>query len=1227
MGIIYKYFIILFLFILPSACATYNTQIKNNNFSTQFPDKEIDHTFYLIGDAGNSAIGTSTIALQAFKQNLSKASKNSTAIFLGDNIYPKGLPKKGHKNRTFAEHQLDIQTEAVQNFKGETIFIPGNHDWYSGLSGLKRQEKYIEEILGKNTFLPVNGCPIENRHISEDIELIIIDSEWYLTNWDSHPTINDDCEIKTRSKFFDELEGLIKKARGKTTLIALHHPMFTNGSHGGQYSFKSHLTPLPVLGSLKNLIRKTSGISPADIQNSRYNEFRKRIITLSQENDKTIFISGHDHNLQYLVKDNIPQIVSGSGSKKTATRNVDGEFSSSDPGFAILDVFKDGSSVVRFYTAKGDNLLFQKEIFKANEKIDLGNYDSHFSSKVKSSVYSKDEITKSKSFSWLWGERYRKYFGTEILAPTVNLDTLYGGLKPVRKGGGHQSKSLRLVDNDGKEYVMRALRKNAVQYLQAVAFKDKYIEGQFNDTYTEKLLMDVFTGSHPYAPFTIATLSDALGIYHTNPILYYVPKQLALGDYNSEYGNELYMIEERASDGHGNLESFGYSNTLISTDDLLKNLRKNDTHYVDERAYVRARLFDMLIGDWDRHEDQWRWAVFKDKNGNDMYRPVPRDRDQAFSIMADGFLLNIATTLVPALRLMQSYDEELRSPKWFNLEPYPLDMALINNADRALWEAQAKHIQQNLTDSIIDKAFTYFPEEVNDETVDIIKRKLKGRRSNLNLISDNYYRHINKYAVITGTDKDDWFELERMPNGKTKVTAYRIINGVKGRIIHDRIYNKTETKEIWIYGLDDEDNFEVKGNGDNYIKIRLVGGQNNDRYDISNGSKTFVYDFKSKKNTLINKKGRIRFKDDYETNIYNYKKLKNSSNQFIPTIGSNPDDGFKFGLSNTFTLYGFERNPFTQQHTLAASYYFATRGYDISYNAEFANIIGNMNLGIEGKFTSPNFSSNFFGFGNSTPNFDDDLGLDYNRVKLRTIKISPTLIWRGISGASFKTAISYESVEVEETEGRFINDYLNTNDGISQAFFGGEVTYQYENYDNKAFPTLGMMTSLKAGFKINEKDLDRGFAYLIPEIGFDNKLVSNGRLVLATKLKAHLNFGDDFEFYQAANIGANNGLRGYRNERFTGKNAFFQNTDLRFNFRKLKTGLIPLQIGLYGGFDYGRVWVANDLVSDPDYNSETWNTSIGGGIFVNAADMITGNLSFFNSSDGLLVAFTFGFGF
>ena len=58
-----------------------------------------------------------------------------------------------------------------------------------------------------------------------------------------------------------------------------------------------------------------------------------------------------------------------------------------------------------------------------------------------------------------------------------------------------------------------------------------------------------FTGSHPYAPFTIGTLADKIGVFHTNPVLYYVPKQNALGYYNDDFGDELYMIEERASDG------------------------------------------------------------------------------------------------------------------------------------------------------------------------------------------------------------------------------------------------------------------------------------------------------------------------------------------------------------------------------------------------------------------------------------------------------------------------------------------------------------------------------------------------------------------------------------------------------------------------------------------------------------------------------------------------------
>nr|WP_308990965.1 metallophosphoesterase [Mariniflexile sp. KMM 9835] len=1211
--------------LLFSACATYSPQYKDSNWKADISTKEIAHSFYLIGDAGNSPLGTSSKALEAFKNQLSKASKQSTVIFLGDNVYPKGVPNKEDENREFAEHQLNIQTEAVENFKGKTIFIPGNHDWYSGMKGLKRQEDFIEDKLGKNTFLPENGCPIEKVTISDDVVLIIIDSEWYLADWDKYPTINDDCDIKTRSKFFDELEGEIKKAQGKTTLIAVHHPMFSNGSHGGQYSFSSHLKPFPVLGTLKNIIRQTGGVTTVDVQNKLYNELRKRIITLSQENDKVVFVSGHDHNLQYIVQDNVQQIISGSGSKISTTRNVgNGQFSYGTPGYAILDVYTDGASQVRFYSAENDKVVFQTQVLSKDKKDDALNYPTSFPKERIAAIYKKEEISKGSIYKTLWGDRFRTYYGTEIKAPTVNLDTLFGGLTPIRKGGGHQSKSLRLKDKQGREYVMRALRKNAIQYLQAVAFKDQYIEGQFEDTYTEGLLQDIFTGSHPYAPFVVGPLADAVGIYHTNPVLYYVPKQNAIGQFNDEFGDELYMIEERTDDGHGDKASFGFSNTMISTDDLLKKINKDEDFVLDEAAYIRARLFDMLIGDWDRHEDQWRWAEFKE-HGKTIYKPVPRDRDQVFSKMADGMLLKLATSIIPSLRLMKSYSEDLKNPKWFNTEPYPLDMALINQSGRDVWNAQVKQITENLTDAIIDEAFTNFPKEVQDETIQDIKRKLQGRRANLQKISEAYFNHINKFAVIKGTNKDDWFEIERMPGGKTKVLAYRIKKGEKADLFHQRTYNTNETNEIWIYGLDDDDVFKVSGEGDHLIKVRLIGGQNNDVYNIVNGSKVKVYEYKSKENTFKTPEGRVKLTDDYETNVYDYKKLKNNTNQLIPTIGTNPDDGFKIGLLNTFTTYGFERNPFTSQHSLSGAYYFATKGFDVSYSGEFAHVVGHMNLGLKVHFTSPNFAMNFFGFGNETPNYeaDDndgfDVGLDYNRVKISLLKVSPSLIWRGRFGASFEVGVSFEHNEVEETEGRFINLVLNDIIEVGNSFYGMNAKYQYSNSDSKAFPTLGMLVALETGYK-NNVDTSNGFGYIIPELAFDYKLIPSGQLVLATKLKAQINLGDGFEFYQAANLGANNGLRGYRNERFTGKSAFVQSTDLRLNLRKLKTGLLPLNIGLYGGADYGKVWME-------DEDSNKWNTSLGGGFFVNAANMITGNVSAFHSHDGLLIAFKLGFGF
>ena len=1220
-----KIFYILIVFFC-SACATFKPQYKKEVSTNVFPtNKDVAHTFYLIGDAGNSNLGKTSKALQAFEKDLKNANENSTAIFLGDNIYPVGLPNKKNKNYNLYKHRLQVQIDVLKEFKGDPIFIAGNHDWYSGLQGLKDQEKIIKKALGKKSFLPKAGCPIDNIHISDDIELILIDTHWYVTNWDKHPKINDNCDIKTRADFFSEFSSLIKKARGKTTIVALHHPLFTNGAHGGEYSFKNHMKPLPFLGTLKNVLRETTGVSNADISNKIFNDFKSQLITTAQNNKKVVLVSGHEHNLQYLIQDNIRQIISGSGSKAKALRNKGaGLFGYATAGYTKLTIFKDGASKATFYSVDDDKIVFETEVFPKNTKKSIETYPENFPKTVQSSIYTEEETNKSGFHKFIWGKRYRKYYSTKISAPTVDLDTLFGGLTIGRRGGGTQSKSLRLITKNGKkQYVMRAMRKQGTQFIQASAFKNQYVEDQFEDTAAENLVLDAFTGSHPYASFAIGDLCDAAGIYHLNPKLYYIPKQKALGDMNAFFGDELYMIEEHGSDGHGDKASFGFSNKIESTYGVMKKLKKNETYNFDETLYIRARLFDMLIGDWDRHQDQWRWLEFEE-NGKTVFRPLPRDRDQSFSIMSDGILLSAAVGLIPGTRILRKYSNDLKDVKGTTVGRFPLDVEFIQESGKDIWLQQALFLQESVTDEAIDKAFANMPKEVVDESIDKIKNTLKARRSNLKKIADRYFKVINKYTIIKGTNKDDWFDIERLPNGKTKVTAYRIKNGKKDVIFHERTYNKNENKEIWIYALDDKDVFNVFGKGDNLIRVRLIGGQNKDTYDIQEGKKVTFYDYKSKKSKIVTKKGNKKLTDIYKTNVYNFKKPQNNTTQTLPVLALNPDDGFKAGFNFVNTNYGFERNPFSSQHKINVAYYFATNGFDASYSGEFANIFPKVNFGISALSQSPNYAINFFGIGNETTNLNyenkDKYNLDYNRIKIQKIRVAPNLIWRGQLGASFKTEVFYENNKIERTLGRFI-ETLNTDNTFFNAhnFAGINSKYKYQNKDNNAFPTLGFQLALQMGYTSN-LDAKNDYGYVIPEIGFDYKLIENGNLVLATNFKGQLNLGNDYEFYQAATIGANKGLRGYRNERFTGKQSYTQSTDIRWKISDMKTNIIPFKFGIFGGFDYGRIWTKNDT-------STKWHNAIGGGAFVNVLDILSLNLSLFKGNEDMRFAFKFGFDF
>ncbi len=1218
----------LILFISLTSCATLQKQYNEDwNNLPEAQEKEVEKTFYLIGGAGETKEGSGSEVLEAFnKYTQNKDTSDDYLLFLGDQLYDEELSKQVI-GKSEVSDLLENKLDFSKQFEGRTIFLPGDEEWYKGISGLKNQEKLIDKELGKNSFLPEKGCPLEVVDVSDNIVLITIDTQWYLTDWDKHPTINDQCEIRTRNDFLLELAGELKKNNEKTILLAMHHPAYTYGPHGGSFGADKHLypmdnkVPMPIFASIAAQVRAQGGISPQDRSNNRYNELMNRLITLAKGSDRLIFASGHEQSLQYINAQGVKQIVSGSGSKNSSVKlGKFADFVYGNKGFAVLEIFTDGSSVANFYASNGKTpeLIFSTEVHKPRLEYDIVPLADSFEPTRKATAYSKEATNKGSGYEGFWGDHYRYVYGTDIEVPVATLDTLYGGFKVDRKGGGNQTRSLRLKDKNGRNFALRGVKKSATQYLQKVLFPDNYVEDDFKETVTEDLILDFYTASHPYASFVVGPMSDAIGVYHTNPKLIYMPKHKALGQYNSEFGNELYVIEERPDSDFLDIPSFGNPDAIESTSDVMKNIRKDEEYRVDEAAFIKARLFDMILGDWDRHQDQWRWSRFDISKDEKIYKPIPRDRDQVFSYY-DGTLLDIARVLIPSARQLQKFGPEVKDIKWLNAAGIKLDRTFIQEAPKERWLEQARFIQENLTNEVIENSFKSLPIEVQDATSEEIKSKLKSRRDDILTMADRYYDYLSKLIIITGTDKDDHFEITRS-NGSTHIAISRIKDGEIKKPYKERTVYSNETKEVWIYGLDDDDQFVVKGEGANPVFIRIIGGQNNDVYDFENGSQVKVHDHESKPNTIVNRGGAsFVFNDDYEINNYNYSKLIIKQNSIVPSIGFNPDDGLKVGLTDTYTVKGFKTNPFHQKHMVRMGYYFATQGFDVEYTGEFANTLGKWNLWVNAHATSENFTRNFFGFGNETE-FPDEDDLDFNRVKTGILSGRFGLMKLGEYGSRIGVSAALEVIEVDNTPNRFTTIFFEDNQATfnSKNFINLEADYGYQSVDNGANPTRGAIFKLKGGFRFNGSETDRSYGYIHPGFQFYNSLTNDKKLVLKTMAEGQFNIGNNFEFYQAAVVGAGNGLRGYRTQRFSGNSALAVGADLRYSFRKFKTVVVPLQWGIYGGYDTGRVW-------QRDEDSNVWHSNVGGGVWINAVDTLSGQFGLFSGSDGIRVAFGFGF--
>ncbi len=344
------------------------------------------------------------------------------------------------------------------------------------------------------------------------------------------------------------------------------------------------------------------------------------------------------------------------------------------------------------------------------------------------------------------GEHYRKAWSTPIKVPIVFLDTLFGGVTIVKEGGGNQTKSLKLLANNNSYYTLRSINKTpealVPEFAKTLGLKNIVVDG--------------ISAQHPYGALVVARLAEKAGILHSFPKLVFLPKQSALGSYSDKYGNRLFFLEYE-TESKNNWTKYSNVIEIIDTKDLQElKMAHGANLQIDRHALVRARLFDLIIGDWDRHPKQWGWVIQKE---NDTYKaiPLPVDRDNAF-FNSEGVIPNLVLNrnVTPEA---QAFDEDI---DYLPGLVQSFDVYFLQDIPESVFVEEAKSLQKLLTDEKIDNAFKAWPDAIYDLDGEEISKKIKSRRNDLVDYAIRFKTILDKKPLLTEPLKGS--EALELPN-------------------------------------------------------------------------------------------------------------------------------------------------------------------------------------------------------------------------------------------------------------------------------------------------------------------------------------------------------------------------------------------------------------------------------------------------------------------------------
>jgi hypothetical protein len=803
---------------------------------SQHSPTPVSHVVYLTGNTLGESIPEHLSALRGAIQN---EQAPVVLIYNGDI-----LAKEGFAN-TFSSQDTSLIRSLIDVVKGipnaEVYFTSGDLDWdNSGENGWKEVralESLVNGIAGKDIFIPKGGCPGPYViDLGDDLNMAFISTPWWIHPYDRPHAPATECDVLVEQQFIEQLEGAIEDAEEKNILIIGHHPAISGGNYGGRTSLARHLTP-PIVGTFLAEYHQNIG-SPKDVAYPEYKTFADAMKYLMQDYSPFIYASAHDQNLQVLDFEDSYQVVSGSISEKSpASKYETTKFRSSEQGFVRLSYYKDGKVMMDAYeiTEEKGVAITTIELYQSScnpdqsgapvnsrfvpctEKIAPAEHmNSAFADSIGNTVGGTEYKTGVIGKAFL-GSLYRSSWTASIKVPYLNLDTARGGLTATGKGGGRQTHSLSLEGGDGKSYVFRSVNKDPIKAIDPVLRK----------TFVVGLTRELTATQNPYGAMPVQHLLDATTIFHAQPVLYILPDDPKLGMFQKEYGGMLGMLEEKPKKGKGNKPGSYGADDVVRSFDLFRKLYKDHDNRVDATAFGRARVFDIWIGDWGRHEDNWKWRAL-------------RRRIRRLTIPFPGIAIMLFLTGMGCCHFSPRVIGHCRMQKTSTIVSMisrhlpGRHVTSIASCFRP-WIKKtgpqlAKELQSIMNDQLIDSATLQFPASVIPLSGNTINKKLKSRREELQPAIMEYYHLLARNVDVVGSNKAEYFRVTRLESGDVAVSMFdkNKSGGPSGDTLYHRIFRLGETKSVNVYGLDGDDVMIEDGAASKTILVRMLGGKGKD---------------------------------------------------------------------------------------------------------------------------------------------------------------------------------------------------------------------------------------------------------------------------------------------------------------------------------------------------------------------------------------------------------------